>query len=112
MTTAVLARPSLRRRMGDSALVRNRAAVLGLIILVPMLIAAFVPWLLTSADPNAQDLSNSLAAPSWAHPLGTDKSIIRSIRSRNSMATCIPTRPSCASRFRSRAAACGRFPPN
>lgn len=70
---AVPARPSLRRRIGASALVRNRAAVVGLVLLVPLVIAALVPWLLTQADPNAQQLTNSLAMPSWEHPLGTDK---------------------------------------
>ena len=63
----------MRRRLGASALVRNRAAVVGLAILVPLLLATVVPWLLTNADPNAQDLSQSLLGPSWAHPLGTDK---------------------------------------
>ena len=73
MSAATVARPSLRRRIGSAALVRNRAAVVGLVILVPLLVAAIVPWLLTNADPNAQDLSSSLLPPSWAHPLGTDK---------------------------------------
>ena len=73
MTAATATRPSLRRRIGASALVRNRAAVVGLVLLVPLVIAALVPWLLTQADPNAQQLTNSLAMPSWEHPLGTDK---------------------------------------
>jgi len=70
---AVAPRPSLRRRIAGAALVRNRAALIGIVILVPLLLAAFLPWLLTQADPNAQNLANSLAAPSWEHPLGTDK---------------------------------------
>ncbi len=73
MTTVAASAPSMRRRLGASALVRNRAAVVGLIILLPLLLATIVPWLLTNADPNAQDLAQSLQGPSWAHPLGTDK---------------------------------------
>ncbi len=70
---SVAASPSYRRRLGASALVRNRAAVVGLVILVPLLLATIVPWLLTTADPNAQDLTRSLQGPSWPHLLGTDK---------------------------------------
>ncbi len=73
MTAAIASAPSLRRRLGASALVRNRAAVVGLLILLPLLLATIVPWLLSNADPNAQDLAASLQGPSWAHPLGTDK---------------------------------------
>ncbi len=73
MTAITSATPTLRRRVGASALVRNRAAVVGLAILVPLLLATVIPWLLTNADPNAQDLAQSLLGPSWAHPLGTDK---------------------------------------
>lgn len=73
MTSVAVTTPSFRRRLGASALVRNRAAVVGLVILVPLLVATIVPWLLTNADPNGQDLTQSLLGPSWAHPLGTDK---------------------------------------
>lgn len=73
MSAATAARPSLRRRIGAAAIVRNRAALIGLVILIPLLVAALVPGLLTQADPNAQDLTNSLAFPTWEHPLGTDK---------------------------------------
>jgi len=73
VSAATAARPSLRRRIGAAALVRNRAALIGLVILIPLLVAALVPGLLTQADPNAQDLTNSLAFPTWEHPLGTDK---------------------------------------
>jgi peptide/nickel transport system permease protein len=73
MTSITATTPSFRRRLGASALVRNRAAVVGLVILVPLLLATVIPWLLTNADPNAQDLTQSLLGPSWAHPLGTDK---------------------------------------
>ncbi len=73
MTSTAVGVPSFRRRLGASALVRNRAAVVGLLVLLPLLLATIVPWLLTSANPNAQDLSQSLLGSSWTHPLGTDK---------------------------------------
>jgi peptide/nickel transport system permease protein len=53
--------------------VRNRAALVGLIVLVPMLVATVAPGLLTAADPIAQDLGLSLLGVSPEHPLGTDK---------------------------------------
>lgn len=56
-----------------SSLARNRAAVVGLAILVPILVATAAPWLLTGQDPNGQDLSESLRFPGADHPLGTDK---------------------------------------
>lgn len=57
----------------SSSLARNRAAVAGLVILVPLVLATVVPWLLTSQQPNAQDLSISLQLPNPEHLLGTDK---------------------------------------
>lgn len=57
----------------SSSLARNRAAVAGLVILVPLVVATIVPWLLTSQLPNAQDLSISLQLPNAEHLLGTDK---------------------------------------
>ncbi len=56
-----------------SSLVRNRAAVAGLVVLLPILLATFAPWLLTHLLPNAQDLSSSLRMPGGEHLLGTDK---------------------------------------
>lgn len=56
-----------------SSLARNRAAVVGAIILLPILVATVAPWLLTSLQPNVQDLSVSLQVPSGEHLLGTDK---------------------------------------
>jgi peptide/nickel transport system permease protein len=56
-----------------SSLARNRAAVVGLLILVPLVVATLAPSLLTNQDPNAQDLAASLQDPSAAHILGTDK---------------------------------------
>lgn len=63
------ARPWVRglRTMG-----RNRAAVLGLAILVCFgLVAVFAP-LLTPYDPTRQVLESAFQQPSPAHPLGTD----------------------------------------
>lgn len=56
-----------------SSLARNRAAVIGLVILLPILLATLAPWLLSSQQPNAQDLTQSLRFPSAEHLLGTDK---------------------------------------
>jgi peptide/nickel transport system permease protein len=56
-----------------SSLARNRAAVAGLVILVPLVLATAVPWLLTNQQPNAQDLAISLQLPNPEHLLGADK---------------------------------------
>ena len=60
------------RRALRSPLARNRAALAGLVILIPMLVMVCFPSLL-AGDPNAQDLSASLQPPSAEHILGTDK---------------------------------------
>src|SRR3954454_10094193 len=60
------------RRALRSSLARNRAALVGLLILAPLLLMTFSPALL-AGDPNAQDLSASLQPPSAQHILGTDK---------------------------------------
>ena len=75
MTAAPVAvrRGGLFRSVRRSPLARNRAAVVGLIILLPIVIATVAPWLLTAFDPNAQDLSQSLRFPDAEHFLGTDK---------------------------------------
>jgi peptide/nickel transport system permease protein len=59
--------------MRRSSLARNRAAVVGLIILLPLVVATLAPGLLTNLSPNAQDLSSSLQLPGGEHLLGTDK---------------------------------------
>lgn len=57
-----------------SSLARNRAAVAGLVILLPLVAATLAPWLLSGGQlPNAQDLSISLQFPSGEHLLGADK---------------------------------------
>jgi len=60
------------RRALRSPLARNRAALIGLLILTPLLLMTIFPSLL-AGDPNAQDLSASLQPPSAEHILGTDK---------------------------------------
>lgn len=66
-------RAGLLSRIRRSPLARNRAAVVGLLILLPILIATVAPWILTGLHPNAQDLSASLHLPGGEHLLGTDK---------------------------------------
>jgi peptide/nickel transport system permease protein len=56
--------------MGRRWAVQRRTAGLGLLGLM-LLFAVLVPGC-SSVDPAVQDLRNSLAAPSWTHPLGTD----------------------------------------
>jgi peptide/nickel transport system permease protein len=67
-----LTRPSRVGRLAASPLARNRAAIIGLVILIPLLVMAFFPFLL-AGDPNVQNLSQSLQPPSAEHILGTDK---------------------------------------
>lgn len=64
--------PGRLRRILRSPLFRNRAAIVGLAILIPLLLMTFLPFLL-AGDPNAQTLSKSLKPPSLEHLLGTDK---------------------------------------
>jgi peptide/nickel transport system permease protein len=71
-SAAIVSRPSLLERALRTPLARNRAALVGLAILVPLLLMCFFPWLL-AGDPNAQDLTASLQPPSPDHILGTDK---------------------------------------
>ena len=61
------ARPSVVRQ-----LVRDRIALIGLVILVTMGAVAVLGPILAPADPNAQDVAHRFAGPSAAHPLGTD----------------------------------------
>ena len=68
----VLAGPGRLRRILRSPLFRNRAAVIGLAILIPLLLMTFLPFVL-AGDPNAQNLSLSLKPPTGELLLGTDK---------------------------------------
>ncbi len=67
MTELLAPRPSLLRR-----LVRDRTALLGLLILLTLgSLAVLAPWI-APYDPAAQDVLNRYAPASSAHPLGTD----------------------------------------
>jgi len=60
------------RRRFLQPLMRQRSAVVGLVIILAYVFAAlFAPWLATH-DPTAQDLGAALQGPSAAHWLGTD----------------------------------------
>ncbi|MDQ7988936.1 MAG: ABC transporter permease [Candidatus Dactylopiibacterium sp.] len=66
---------ALRQNLGRSArkLLRNPLSVAGLVVILALLlVAAFAPWIATH-DPLAQDLANTLKAPSAAHWFGTDE---------------------------------------
>ena len=51
---------------------RNRLALTGLVILVPMFLAAVLAPLIAPYNPIEPDLKNVLAGPSFSHPFGTD----------------------------------------
>jgi peptide/nickel transport system permease protein len=69
-------RQDLRRVLKE--LVRNKAALLGLVILVAITAAAIAAPLLAPVDPTVQDVTHRLKAPGWTTPegrvslLGTD----------------------------------------
>lgn len=52
---------------------RNHLAMVGLVIVVVLIVAAFAAPLITPYNPSAQELSNRLAAPSAQHWFGTDE---------------------------------------
>jgi peptide/nickel transport system permease protein len=54
-------------------ILRQRANLIGLALLVPVIGLAFAAPLLPLPDPLAVDVTQSLKAPSLTHPLGTDK---------------------------------------
>jgi peptide/nickel transport system permease protein len=68
-----------RRSAALSSLLRNRLAVVALVVLAILLIAAVFAPLIAPYDPNAQDLLLRLKPPAWqhggsgAHLLGTDQ---------------------------------------
>ena len=75
MTTNLINGPrmGLLATIRRSPLARNRAAIVGLLILFPIVIATVAPWILTGLHPNAQNLAASLQFPDGEHLLGTDK---------------------------------------
>lgn len=58
---------------GLQRMLRQKTAILGLIIVCLLLLTALLAPLLAPYDPIAQDLPNRLQAPSTAHFLGTDE---------------------------------------
>lgn len=62
-----------RRRLSWKRLRRDRSAIGGLIIVLLLLgAAASAPWV-APYDPNALQIVNKFAGPSWQHLLGTDE---------------------------------------
>ncbi len=53
---------------------RDRRAMVGMILLALMLFAAFVGPRLIPYDPHQPDLRNRFSGPSWSHWMGTDRS--------------------------------------
>lgn len=51
----------------------NRAALIGLIIIVIIALSALLAPVIAPYDPTAIDLTNCLSGPSLAHPFGTDE---------------------------------------
>ncbi|MGH2604750.1 MAG: ABC transporter permease, partial [Dehalococcoidia bacterium] len=61
-----------QRRRAFRTFVKNRTAVVGLVLIVALVvIAVFAPWI-APYDPLAQDIPRRLEPPSAAHPLGLD----------------------------------------
>jgi peptide/nickel transport system permease protein len=70
---AAIGRPALRRLLeGWQRFRRHRTAMAGLVLLVGLLALALAAPLLTSYNPERQNLSQALRPVSLAHPLGTD----------------------------------------
>ncbi len=67
-----LATPERSQMRGLRTLVRNKAAVMGLIILLVFVVVSVAAPLLTPYDPTQQKLSDAFQWPSMTHPLGTD----------------------------------------
>ncbi len=62
--------PARDRRL--KALLKNRAAVAGGVLLAVLVVAALGADVLSPHPPARQDLARMLEGPSWDHPLGTD----------------------------------------
>ena len=61
----------LRRQIWWVFILRDKKALIGLIVLTVLIVAAVLAPLIVPYDPDAQDY-DMIGAPSWAHPLGTD----------------------------------------
>ncbi len=53
-------------------LMKNRIAVIGLVLLVLIILSAVFAPILSPYSPTEMDYANMLATPSWQHPFGTD----------------------------------------
>lgn len=60
------------RSRGLRTLVRNKSAVIGILILLVFAVVALAAPLLTPYDPAQQSLQSAFEKPSASHPLGTD----------------------------------------
>ncbi len=63
----------IRRSLATLAFVKNKAALLGAVIVALIVIFAISAPLLAPYDPTTQDIPNRLAKPGFDHPLGTDQ---------------------------------------
>ena len=70
-TTKRTQRPTKRTQRTLGATI---ALILGLAVLILLAIAALFPHVIAHGDPTTTDARNVLAAPSLAHPFGTDQS--------------------------------------
>ena len=59
-------------RMAWGRFRRHRMALAGLAVIAVFALASAAPRLASPYDPQASDLDHRLAAPTWAHPMGTD----------------------------------------
>lgn len=67
-----LPREESSQMRGLRTLVRNKAAVIGILILLLFVVLALAAPLLTPYDPTDQSLKDAFLHPSGSHPLGTD----------------------------------------
>ncbi|HEY4991245.1 MAG TPA: ABC transporter permease, partial [Nakamurella sp.] len=73
MTTTAVAATARAQRRADRRWYRQPALMAGVVILIIVVGMALAAPLITSYNPNAQDLTASLAGPSGHHLLGTDQ---------------------------------------
>jgi peptide/nickel transport system permease protein len=55
------------------AYARNKPAILGVVLVMVLLVIAAMANVIAPYDPNHQDYSSIMQAPSWRHPCGTDE---------------------------------------
>ena len=74
-TTTVAAGVRTQTQLGDirRRFFRNKLATVGLVLVASVFLVALVAPLLAPYDPQAQDLTNTLANPSGSHWFGTDE---------------------------------------